>query len=336
MKEIILAICDMDAGYADRLVQYISARQGLMLKPIEFTNRQSLLEYLNDNHIDILLISQEMMEEELSEKKVQKIIILSTGLISSNYVNFPSIYKYQSSETVIREVLNYFADIKKDEDNVIAVSGKNTEIIGVYSPVRQIGQTTFALTMGQILSADYSVLYINMEEFSAFEKVFQTGVGGNLSDLMYLYRQNPQTLTIKLQSVIRHFHGMDYIPPLLYSGDLRNVRTEEWTGLIRKIAETGTYDKIILDIGSMIEDIFKMLDICHTSYMPVNSRWISLMKVSVYEEYLLKSDRENILNKTQKVNIPEINIDKFDENYLEQQMWGNLGEIIRKKLKEAA
>ena len=69
--------------------------------------------------------------------------------------------------------------------------------------------------------------------------------------------------------------------------------------------------------------------------MPVNSRWISLMKVSVYEEYLLKSDREDILSKTKKVNIPEINVDKFDENYLEQQILGNLGNIIRNVLKEA-
>lgn len=334
MKIKILGICDMDGEYADRLIRYISERQGIMLKPIGFTNRESLIKYLSENHIDMLLISPEMMGDDLPEKNIQKIILLSSGLISSDYVNYSSVYKYQSSEAVIREVLNYFTDIKENE-NMIAVSRGNTKIIGVYSPVRQIGQTTFALTMGQILSRDASVLYINMEEFSALEKVFPMSDYGDLSDLMYFYRQNPEMLPIKLPAIIHHYHGMDYIPPLLYSVDLRNVKTEEWAGMIRKIADMGAYDNIILDISSMIENIFKMINICHISYMPVNSRWISLMKVSVYEEYLLKSDREDILSKTKKVNIPEINVDKFDENYLEQQILGNLGNIIRNVLKEA-
>jgi hypothetical protein len=314
-------------------MQYIGTRQGVMLKPIMFTNQESLLEYLSHDLIDILLISPEMMSAELSEERIGRTILLSSGIISSGYMEYPSVYKYQSSEEILKEVLNYYEEVT-NEERIIVAPKEHSEIIGVYSPVWQVGQTTVALVMGQILSEDYSVLYISMEEFSALEKIFHTIYTRDLSDLMYFFKQNPETLSKKLPAVVSRFHGLDYIPPLLYSEDLRHIKTEEWIGLIRKIADIGIYDKIIIDISSMVEDVFKILSICTICYMPINSQWISLMKVSVYEEYLLKSDREDILNKTRKVNIPEIDTDRVDEHYLEQQIWGPLGNYVRKILKE--
>lgn len=332
MKAGIIAICDNDVEYAHRLMQYIGSKKGVIIKTIVFTDKKALFEYVEENKADILLISPEMMDNRLSE---EQIIILSPGAVSSELTGYPSIYKYQSSDIILRELLNYFAELKKGE-GVAGVIADTTEIIGVYSPIREIAQTTFAVVLGKILSEEFSVLYISLEEFSIFEKVFDISYTGDLADLVYLFRQNPEALPIKLPSIVHNLEGLSYIPPMLYSEDLRKIKIREWTELIIKIAKTGIYDKIIIDIGSMLEDIFKMIDICDICYMPVNSMWVSLMKVSVYEEYLLKSEKQDVLNKTRKIDIPEIYIDEFDEEYLEKQLIGKLGECIRSALKNAA
>lgn len=331
MKGEVLAICDKDEEYVNKLVQYIGIRQVSLFKIIVFTEQETLLKYANENNINMLLISAEMLSDAFMDLGIERILILSSGAVCPDYADNPVIYKYQSSENILKEILNYFSEIERKE-GVIKIAGGETEIIGVYSPVRRIGQTTFALTLGQVMAADFSVLYINLKEFSVFEKIFHTSYTGDLSDLMYFFRQNPESLSIKLQAIVNNVHGLDYIPPLLYSQDLRNIHTKEWIGLINKISETGVYKKIVIDLSSMVEDIFEILEVCNVSYMPVHDDWISLMKISAYEEYLLKSGREELLNKTIKVNIPDIYTEKCEENYLEQQLWGELGDNVRKMI----
>lgn len=332
MKGEVFAICDKDEEYVNKLVQYIGIRQVVLFQIIVFTDQKTLLEYANQNNINMLLISAEMISDTRIDLDIERIIILSSGAVCSDYVEYPVIYKYQSSENILKELLNYFSEIQRKE-GVMKITGGKTEIIGVYSPVRRIGQTTFALTLGQVMAVDFSVLYINLKEFSAFEKIFHKSYAGDLSDLMYFFRQNPESLSIKLQAIVNNIHGLDYIPPLLYSEDLRNIHSREWVELINKISETGVYNTIVVDLSSMVEDVFEILEICNISYMPVHDDWISHMKISAYEEYLLKSGREELLNKTIKVNIPDIYTEKCEENYLEQQLWGELGDYIREMIK---
>lgn len=335
MKEGTLAIYDLDGDYANCLIEYISDKQRMPFSAIAFTKKSELLNYAMDNYIDILLISAVSMEPDIGELDIGKIILLSSGNVLSEYIGYSSIYKYQSTENIIREVLNYFVDVHQ-EGGMVAVSKGDTEIIGVFSPLGRTGKTTFALTLGQVLSSEYSVLYINMEEFSAFDKILEKEYSGDLADLMYFYKQNPEVMTIKLQTIVKRIHGMDYVPPLLFSEDLRNIESKEWINLIEKIARTDVYDKIVLDLSNMVKNVFEVLDICDLIYMPIDDDRMSLMKISAYEEYLLKTEREDIMNRTVKIKVPKVDVGKWDDNYLEQQLWGPLGDFIRKMLREGA
>lgn len=335
MNTGVLAIYDLESGYADSLMQYINQKQSMPFRTLAFTDKNALYEYLEKYHIDILLIASKDMERKLEEEDIGKIILLSNGEIFSEYIGYASIYKYQSSEKIIREVLDYFVDVRGNERAISNVA-KDTEVVAVYSPIRRSGQTIFSLTMGQILANDFRTLYINLEEFSAFDKIFHQSFQGDLSDLMYFYKQNPDTLPIKLKAIVNTIGQLDYIPPLVYSKDLRNITTDKWMGLIDAIAATGMYEKIIIDVSNIVSDIFSILDYCNKVYMPTKNDAISLMKVSAFEEYVLKSEESQIIDKCIKVNVPLTGMDVEDESFLEKQLWSDLGDYIRSILKEAA
>lgn len=330
-----LAIYDLESGYADSLMQYINQKQSMPFRTLAFTNKNALYEYLEDHHIDILLISAKDMERKLEDEDIEKIILLSNGEIFSEYIGYASIYKYQSSEKIIREILDYFVEVK-NSDKTISDAAKDVELIAVYSPIRRTGQTIFALTMGQILANDFTTLYINMEEFSAFDKIFHQSYEGDLSDLMYFYRQNPDTLPIKLKAIVNTIHQLDYIPPLVYSKDLRNIDTGKWVQMIQAIAVTGMYEKIIIDISSVVADVFSILEVCNKTFMPVADNPVALMKISAYEEYVLKSENNEIIDKCTKVKVPLTSVDVDDESFLDRQLWSELGDYVRSILKEAA
>lgn len=331
----VLAIYDLEAGYADSLMQYINQKQSMPFKTVAFTNKNALYEYLKEHHIDILLIAATDMERQLEGEDIEKIVLLSNGEILSEYIGYASIYKYQSSEKIIREILNYFVEAHHSE-SIISKVPKEVEIVAVYSPVRRTGQTVFSLTMGQILANDFTTLYINMEEFSAFDKVFHQSYEGDLSDLMYFFKQSPDTLPIKLKAVVNSIHQLDYIPPLVYSKDLRNIDTGKWVELIEAIAVTGMYEKIIIDVNSVVADVFSILEVSNKVYMPIANDMVSQMKISAFEEYVLKSGESEIVDKCIKVKVPLMPIDIQDESFLERQLWNELGDYVRSVLKEAA
>ena len=333
MQTGTLAIYDLEKEYANSLMEFISDRQGIPLNTIAFTDLEPLLTYIEENHIDILLISASSMEKSIEMGDIGKIILLSSGNILPEYAGYTSIYKYQSGENIIREVLTYYADMYQEQGMVTITKG-SAEIIGIYSPVGRLGQTTFALIMGQVWAEEHSVLYINMEEFSAFNKILEQSYQGDLSDLMYYYKQNPASLPIRLQTIVNNLHGMNYVSPLLYSEDLRNISTEEWIDLIQSIAAIGTYEKIILDLSNMVTNIFQILNICNVIYMPIHDDTISFMKIAAYEEYLLQTDKENIFNKIIKVKPPKPERETWEEDYLEMQLRGNMGDFVRKIIRE--
>lgn len=334
MQTGTLAICDLDEEYGKRLMEYISNKQGMPFKVVVFTDKGELLRYVKEHYVEILLIADKAMEEDMDLQNVGKVILLSPGEILAKHIDYDSIFKYQSGDNIVREVLEYYVEMHKG--SVVPISKGGVEIIGVYSPVGRTGKTTFALTLGQVLASDNSVIYINMEEFSAFEKIFGQSYGGDLSDLMYYFKQNPEVLPIKLQAIVGNVHGLDYVPPLKFCEDLRNLETKEWISLIKKIATTGTYDKIILDLSNMVRNIFGMLDICDVIYMPINDDQISLMKVNAFEECVLKSEKEKLLDCTVKIKLPHTGRQTWEEDYLEKQLWGELGDFVRKIIKEEA
>jgi hypothetical protein len=331
----ILAIYDLESGYADSLMQYIHQKQNMPFKTVAFTNKNALYEYLKEHHIDILLISVTDMEKELEDEDIEKIILLSNGKIFSEYIGYASIYKYQSSERIIREVLDYFVEVHNCE-NIVTNISQSVEIVAVYSPVKRIGQTILSLTLGQILANDFTTLYINMEEFSAFDKIFHQSYEGDLSDLMYFYKQSPDILPIKLKAIVNTIHKLDYIPPLVYSKDLRNIDTGGWVELIKSVAATGMYEKIVIDLSSVVADVFSILDICSKVYMPTINDMVSSMKISAFEEYLVRSENSEIIDKIIKVNMPRLHMDIEDESFLDRYLWNEFGDYVRSILKEAA
>jgi hypothetical protein len=331
MQTGTLAIYDLEKEYADSFMQYIGRKQGMPFRTIAFTDKKALYEYLEQNKVEILLISIRDMEKELEEKNIDRIILLSCGEILPEYEDYACIYKYQSSEKIIRELLDYYADVT-DGSNLVQVRECTSRITGVYSPVKRAGQTTFALTLGQILATDYRTLYINLEEFAAFDKVFHQVYSGDMSDLMYFYKQNPDSLIIKLKAIVCQIHQMEYVPPLIYSRDLRIMDTCQWISLIKAIESTGMYDRIILDISNVVADVFAVMDICQNIYVPITDDLVSLKKIDSFEEYLLRSRQEHILDKCIKVKVP---IEKDEDNFLDRQLWGKLGDYIRELVRES-
>lgn len=333
MKKSIFAVCDLEASYACNLMDYLNEKKSAPFEVQAFTNIASLQEFAKSNEIEILLISTRAMCNEIRELPVKRIIILSEGEPLQNLEEYPFVYKYQSSDQLLSEVMEYYV---ADHPRVYFPReiGCKTKFYGVYSPIGRSRKTSFALTMGEILAETKQVLYLNFENFSGFEELFHIKYQKDLSDLIYFTRQKESGLVFRFNSVVQTFHELQYIPPALSPWDIRDVSGEEWMNFLYEITGICEYDIVILDLSEQVDDLFAILKMCDRIYMPIQDDVISQAKLSQYEKLLPMLDLEEVLEKTRKIKLPIQTLPREGGDLIQQMVWGEMGNYVRKLLWE--
>ena len=334
MKKNIFAVCDLEVDYAFNFMDYLNQKKNLPFEIQAFTTAESLLAYGKENHIELLLISDKAMRKEIRELGIGKIIILSEGVHPPELDQYSSVYKYQSSSNVIREVMAYYGEEKALNPVVFPVLKKTMEIIGVYSPLGRCLKTSFALALGQILAKDKAVLYLNLEEYSGFEELFGKKFPTNLSDLFYYVRQGNENLIHRMNGMIQTVNNLDFVPLVRTPSDIRTVCWEDWERLLQEITLHSSYEVLVLDIGSGIDENFQLLDLCEKIYMPVLKDAVSVCKMTQFENLLRIWNKDKILEKIEKLHLPFYMDSISSESYVEQLVWGELGDYIRKLLRK--
>lgn len=334
MKKNIFAVCDLEVEYAFNFMDYLNQKRNLPFEIQVFTTAESLVAYGKENHIELLLISDKAMQREVRELGIGKIIILSEGVHPPELDQYSSVYKYQSSSDVIREVMACYGEEKSLNPVDFPAMKKNMDIIGVFSPLGRCLKTSFALALGQILAKERAVLYLNLEEYSGFEELFGKKFSANLSDLFYYVRQGNENLIHRMNGMIQSVNNLDFVPPVWTPSDIQTVCWEDWERLLQAITLQSSYEVLILDIGGGADENFQLLELCNRIYMPVLNDTMSACKITQFENLLRIWNKEKILEKTEKLHLPFHADNISPESYVEQLVWSQLGDYIRKLLRK--
>lgn len=334
MKKNIFAVCDLEVDYALNFIDYLNQKKNIPFEIQAFTTVESLITYGKKTHIELLLISGKAMCREVRELDIGKTIILSEGVHPPDLDQYPSVYKYQASSDVIREVMACYGEEKKQTSGQYTVLKKTTEILGVYSPLGRCLKTSFALALGQILAKERAVLYLSLEEYSGFEELMGKGFEHNLSDLLYYVRQDNQNLIHKMNSMIQTVNNLDYIPPVRTPADIRGTAWQDWERLLDAVTLGSSYEVVILDIGNGIAENLQLLDLCKRIYMPVLNDTVSACKIAQFEDLVRIWDYPQILGKITKIRPPFHVQTVSSREYVEQLAWSELGDYVREVLRK--
>lgn len=327
----VMAIYDVDPLYAARFADVVNQKEKIPFEVLAFSSFDRLKSYAKDNPVELLLLSSAVSREEAEALGVGRVIRLADGETVQADMEYPSVYKYQSSENIIREVMACYCE-KEKELPVGPALGTAARILGIYSPVGRCLKTSLALTMGQLLAQEGRTLYLNLEECSGLSVLTREEYREDLSDLLYFYTQGSYNL-LRLNSVVHSINALDYVPPVRCPEDLAQTDTEQVAGLIEKIACESGYESIILDIGSLGKFASGLMELCSVIYMPVKEDSVSLAKLEEFEHYLDVSGNEAVKDKIRKLKLPYHSSFGRRENYLEQLLWGELGDYVRQLLR---
>lgn len=298
MKRRQIAVCDGDLEYTIRFAEYANQQKNSLFLVHGFGSCETLLDYVKEHPVDILLLGAELAEEVLKKEQFAQVFLLVEEEYQREKPACPVILKYQSCRRILNRVLDTYADGSPGGFGTFWQAEK-TKRIGIYSPVGRLGKTSFALAFGQALAKQKKTLYLNLEEYSGFETLYPYGDGWTLSELMYFLKQGKNAFTCKLQGMIQQIGGLDYIPPLKSPVELRHIGLEDWELLFGMLEKESPYEIILLDLSGAVHGLYEILERCDGIYTPISREDTAQAKLNQYEQMLKLLELEGILEKTQ-------------------------------------
>lgn len=332
----ILAICDLEVAYATHFMEYMNNRRKIPFEVQAFTSLDKVKEVVEQLSIEILLISERALqnrEKEVSGWDIQQVIVLGEGMQVEKQDEYPTVSKYQSSDSVIREVMAVYAAEKKDNQTVSMIK-KETKVIGVYSPVGRCQKTSFAITLGQFLAKEHSALYINMESCAGFEALFEQSYDRTLSDIIYYLRQKTNTMIHHISSAVCSMENLDYLPPVIFPQDLASVTVEEWRELLQLLRQESPYEVVILDIGDGISDVYGVLELCDRVFVPEKMDVVSQAKIGQFVSLLEICTGQEFASSVTRLKLPYFSLTDTKTQYLKLLQWSEFGDYVKKLIRK--
>lgn len=295
-KAVVIALYDSDKEYVESFNEYLKEEETMGYSIILFTEVSALDSFCRISKVDMIVMAEYLAVDCLTEVSCimsdENVIILADNKDVKFINDIPAVYRYQPADMLISSILNICADrITGGNTQIGYTKIRRTCIVSIYSPIGRCGKTMLSIHLGVTLSTrGLKVLLINLEEFSLLMKYLKSENSENLSDLLYYFLSNNQSLLIKAEAVIKKYNGMDYIPPVEYAQDIRKIDSGTWKKFIDLVGEVKEYDIIILDISNMIEDVFGMLEFSDIIVMPVLEEENCNYKIGKVKDYIEHSD----------------------------------------------
>lgn len=328
MKKKILALCDEEKDYLQQLTEFLQKKEAFPFEIHAYTQPTGLVEYETGKEIELLLVAETAYTYEVSRLPANQVLILGEN-VQSVGVGLPQTDKYQQAENIYRFIMDQYLQNGRVESSVLC-EGREAKIVGLYSPVKRCLQTSFALTLGQILAKNKKTLYISFEHYAGWNSLLRKEGGKDLSDLLG-YLEEKEKFSYRIRLIERKVGNLCYIPPVYAGQNLVYVTAAEWVRLIRRIAAEGGYDYIVLDLSESLQGVFEMLRLCDRIYTIICEDKPARSKLEQYEHLLRMQEYEDVLEKTRKQRLPRIT---ELPGQIEQYTRGELADFVTRLVKE--
>ncbi len=305
MRKIQIALYDRE-GYMSCLLDYLCKKGHSMLETRLFSSLDMLKECAGAGKIDVLLAGEEVVEEirEL-EEKIAKIMLLSEGNQVKEGAGYYLLFKYQSAQEIVKEVLEQIAE----DDNIAFTKAFTTKrtvsFIGIYAPFGGSGVTEYALSMAERMAKQEKVLYVSLEQFHSLDFLQSAGEDKTsyrgMSEVVFYLKQRKEKLALKLETVVTSKEGKDYIFAVEDYRDLYTLKWEDICQFLEVLSQQTDYETVIFDIGYLSEAVLYLMEHCDKLYMPQAETKQQKSKESAFQRFLYRENRESMMQSFQRI-----------------------------------
>ena len=329
-KKKIMAICDTEAGYACRLMEFLEEKRRLPYEIHAFTSAEKLCAYAEKEELEILLVSEEVGRERICALPARYRIVLTDGETGESEEEL-RIDRFQQASRILEQMLSY------SMGNAVPVRTElpagDRGILGIYAPAGGSEATVFALGLGLALAEEREVLYISLQNYSGLGRLTEQMPTRTLGDLLYYYRRQTENLAERAGEIVRWIDGLAFLPPTDAPTDLQEITGEEWCDLLARLLREAPYERIVLELSDGVRDLPEVLGICSRIFLATGEDLVAREAAEQFLESLRDSGRRDLLARCVQVR-PVPVTGRTTEDLLQEISEGCAGEYARRCLKE--
>ena len=323
-----MALCDPEEEYVQLMTEFLNKHKNLPWELHGYTATEDLLRE-EKNAPEMLVVAESAFCQALRGMDSRCLVVLSeSGVMRWQDVSY--VDKYQEAEEVLKYLLGIYMEQAEEQLPRLRRKGR-TVFIGNYSPVKRCMQTSFAITMSQLLAMEHPTLYLNFEHYAGLGELLPDMETLDMAGLLYFLNAERDKFRLRMKTMLKHKGGLDYIPPMKSGQNLLSVTAAEWMGLLQKLEELGEYEYVVLDLSESMQGLFDILRLCTRVYTLTREDRIARSKLLQYEQVLGLYEYEDVLGKTKMLSLSHIH--RLPEE-LEQLTKSDLAGMVKGLLKE--
>ncbi len=241
MKKII-AVYDSDEFYVTRFIEYFKNKSNFEFELSGFTLEESLLSYLSQHRVEILLLAAPVPIEGAARDNVGYIYELSEEKNSVATEEQSVIFKYQSAQAVMDELRTDY--IRRNKVTSSEGGSAALELITIFSPKAGIEELMFAWSTAFLLAKSKKTLFVPMELIPTnFLSFIDTSIH-KLSEFIYYLKENPNIMA-KMNSLLNCHSNLCYLAGITHGFDLLSLNTEDIRKWVNELRLHSDYQQVV-------------------------------------------------------------------------------------------
>lgn len=255
----ILAIFDTDVSYATRFTEYLQKRKEIGFEVAVFTKLSHLLDFTEDQPVEILLYCDNQQFEEISRDNIKYIFCLTDARTSDNIPPEQCINKYQSANNVLSEVISCYTRLESETGQT---STGAATYLSVYSTHPKGSTLSFAWFLATSMAEIKRTLFIPLELFPIDIPYTAEATNPSLSEFIYYLKENDPNIITKMKSLLKYSGKLSYLSGITHGLDLMSITKEEITKWMDKLRDQTDYEAVIFYLGIYTEASIEIMNQC--------------------------------------------------------------------------
>ncbi len=282
MKKI-LVVYDSDVFYVTRFLEYFKNKKEFEFDISAFTLQDSLVAYLSQHRVELLLLGQPVALEKTISDNVGAIYQLSEEPFSEPTKEQPVIFKYQRAQKVMDELMAEY--IRKRNVGYSDENSKAMDIITVFSPKAGLEEVLCAWSTAFLLTKRKKVLFLLLELIPSHTLPFLEDTNQKLSEFIYFLKEKPNRME-KMLSLLSYHANLSYLAGNAHGFDLLSLSKEDIRSWVSELRLHTEYQAVVFYLDYYNEMSVELMKLSDHVILPTDQ--------SAYRSRILKEWEEQM------------------------------------------
>ena len=242
VRALKVCIYDEEAEYVKKLSAFLNRQGEGQFKVRAVTNVDSLLEYVENGQLDMLIAVNPDLICRIKQMK-EKIHVLwlkekEERILNRELVGMAAVSRYAGAKKICQIVKEVAAGERQRMEQTIPAAA-------IYSPVGRCGKTRLALEIAK--NADYGWIYVGMEDYGWLEQQQEDNPEKAGDALLYYVKERNKEQVFK---IMEECQGI--IPSAFSPFDSKILGKKEWEWLVHTMQEYNGCSGVLFVVGTGI------------------------------------------------------------------------------------